>query len=156
MDEDKVALPSTFLCRILTPDGSSRLQAFSGEHTVRHAINLLLDKIEEGQRSRRRGSADGVERWVLQEPGGGALLEDLDAPLEEMPHVKAYLNYRQVPLLRLTAYDDAMAYKSSVEVGSEAAEESVQTLIGHPMSWSSESEEVAFHCRLKLAPLASP
>lgn len=83
-----------------------------------------------------------ASRYVLQVPGTGQILGDLSSPLAATEYVRSYLQYRRVPLLQLHTMDDAEAYARQVgEEGAEAAV-AVKELLGHPLSWSSESEEV--------------
>lgn len=83
-----------------------------------------------------------ASRYVLQVPGTGQILGDPSSPLASTEYVRSYLQYRRVPLLQLQTLEDAKAYAQDLgEEGAEAAV-AVKELLGHPLSWSSESEEV--------------
>jgi len=137
-------LPATFLCRVVLPTGIARLQTFSQDHTVPHAIRILLDKMERsgGYSASSHTAAEGAGDWVLQVPATGEVLYEEDGCLEATQYVRTFLQYRRMPLLRLCRAAEAATYRNSLEPPNADAESVSHALLGHPLSWSSESAEV--------------
>ena len=139
-------LPQSFVARIMRPDGTSRLQPFPQDMSIAQAVRMLADKV----RMHALG-ADAASQFVLQVPGTGAVLASTDATLAGTYYVRSYLQYRRLPLLRLATAADAERYALEVEAESDEAAAAVHALLGHPLSWSSESEEVIDFRRSMLA-----
>jgi hypothetical protein len=142
-------LPPTFLCRVLLPEGASRLHTFTHEHSIGRAVLAVL-----GHAARTGGLGHGAgpgasegspseSGWVLQVPTTGEVLSSGGkAMLQTAQYVRSFLEHRRVPILRLCRATDAAEYRDALVPPLAEAEEVVHALLGHPLVWSSESMEV--------------
>lgn len=163
-------LPEHFVVRVLYPDGSSVVQTTSHSCTVGSAIAMYRRRLAAitSPSSPLLAGANGTphSEWVVQVPSTGDVFGAADdEPLAHKPYVQEYLTQMRTPLLRLCSRAEAAQYcleegehllrpggatrkgvsasqAAAVQAEEEAAASLTAQLIGAPLSWSSESEEV--------------
>lgn len=145
------------MARVLLPDGSARLLPISHDLTIHEATQTMLEQYAFATTGASQGVCNGAS-YVLQVPGTGEILAESDAILIVSDCIRSYLQYRRVPLLRLRELTEAQAYARAVKSEGAEASVAVTELLGNPLSWSSESEEVINFrqamLRLRPTPLA--
>ena len=136
------APPQDFTVRVLYPEGSSVIHTFSPHHTVDAAIERAVRNLTGASLAIPSQATGGTPQWVLQVPSTGEVLRSGEQLLGTTEHVQLNLNYRRTPLLRLCSREDAEDFMAFIGDEADGVSDVVQQLIGHPLSWSSESEEV--------------
>ena len=143
---------------MLLPDGSARLLPISHDLTIHEATQIMLEQYAFATTGASQGVCCNGASYVLQVPGTGEILAESDAVLIASDCIRSYLQYRRVPLLRLRELTEAQAYARAVKSEGAEASVAVTELLGNPLSWSSECEEVINFrqamLRLRPTPLA--